>query len=67
MNCPFCESGNSASALVCAACGRDIAVPASLVAERDELIGKRDMLSAQLASTTAELKKWGRRKGRPSS
>ncbi|HET7886064.1 MAG TPA: hypothetical protein VFL62_07550 [Bradyrhizobium sp.] len=67
MNCPFCESDNSVSALVCAACGRDIAVPQSLIAERDELVRKRDMLASQLASVTAELKKWERRKGRPTS
>jgi hypothetical protein len=67
MNCPFCESDNGASALVCATCGRDIAVPESLVAERDKLIRKRDALREQLAAATAELEKWGRLKRRPSA
>ena len=65
MTCPFCESDN-ASALVCATCGRDIAVPESLVAERDELIRKRDILREQFAAATAELEKWRRLKRRPS-
>ena len=66
MTCPFCESENAVSALVCAACGRDIAAPASLVVERDELLRKRDALRQELAAATAELQKWERRKGRPS-
>ena len=66
MTCPFCESENAASALVCAACGRDIAVPESLLAERDGLLRKRDTLRQELAAATAELQKWERRKGRPS-
>jgi hypothetical protein len=67
MTCPFCESDNGSSALVCAACGRDIAVPESLAAERDKLVSKRDMLRQELAAATAELAKWERRKRRPSA
>ena len=67
MICQLCESDNSSSATVCAACGRDIAVPKSLLAERDELVRKRDALQQQLAAATAELEKWERRKGRPSA
>lgn len=67
MSCPFCQSDNAPSALVCAACGRDIAVPESLLAERDELLRKRDRLREALAAATAELKKWERRTRRPSA
>lgn len=67
MSCPFCQSDNPASALVCAACGRDIAMPESLVAERDTLLRKRDILREELAAATAELEKWERRKGRPAT
>jgi hypothetical protein len=67
MICPLCESDNSSSATVCAACGRDIVVPKSLLAERDELVRKRDALHQQLAAATAELEKWERRKRRPSA
>ena len=66
MACPFCQSDNASSALVCANCGRDIAVPESLIAERDELVRKRDKLRQELAAATSELEKWGRRKRRPS-
>jgi hypothetical protein len=47
--CPFCLQENDAAALVCAACSRDIAVPASLLAERDELRRKRDVASEELS------------------
>jgi hypothetical protein len=67
MTCPFCGSDNGSTTLVCATCGRDIAVPESLVAERDELVRKRDALRQELAAATAELEKWERRKGRPSA
>jgi len=67
MACPYCGSDNGSSALVCATCGRDTAVPESLVAERDELVRKRDALRRELAAATAELEKWERRKRRPSA
>jgi hypothetical protein len=66
MICPFCESENSPSAIVCASCARDIAVPKSLLAERDNLLRKRDLLLQELAEAGAELKMWERRKKRPS-
>jgi hypothetical protein len=66
MNCPFCENDNASSALVCASCSRDIAVPGSLLAERDELVRKRDMLRQELAAASDELQEWERRKRRPS-
>jgi hypothetical protein len=65
MGCPFCQSDNATSALVCAACGRDIVVPESLIAERDALSRKRDGLREALAAASAELETWERRKKRP--
>jgi hypothetical protein len=53
--CPFCLQENAAGALVCAACARDIAVPASLLAERDELCRKRDATREELARAKREL------------
>jgi hypothetical protein len=67
MSCPFCQSDNALTALVCAACGRDIAVPESLVLERDALLRKRDILREALATATSELETWERRKKRPSA
>lgn len=67
MICPFCESDNASSALVCVACARDIVVPKSLLAERDELIRKRDILRQELAAARAELEKWERRNRRSSA
>jgi hypothetical protein len=64
MICLFCESNNAASALVCVSCTRDIAVPKSLLAERDDLIRKRDILRQELAAASAELEKWERGKRR---
>ena len=53
MACPFCQSDNASSALVCAACGRDIAVPESLLAEPDYATPEgrslyRDALNAEI-------------------
>jgi hypothetical protein len=67
MSCPFCQSDNASSALVCAACGRDIAVPESLALERDALLRKRDILREALTAATSELETWERRKKRPSA
>jgi hypothetical protein len=53
--CPFCAGGNADNATVCASCSRDIAVPASLIAERDDLAHKRDVLQEQLAGARREL------------
>lgn len=48
MKCPYCQSDNGQDALVCAACSRDIAIPPTLLAERDELLRKRDVLRDEL-------------------
>ena len=44
MMCPYCLSENASSTLVCSTCSRDIAVPATLIAERDDLLRKRDVI-----------------------
>ncbi len=55
MICPFCQSANADGALVCAACARDIAVPATLIAERDDLLHKRDQLRDELKRARGEI------------
>jgi hypothetical protein len=55
MMCPFCLQENTAEALVCASCARDIAVPTSLIAERDDLAGKRDAVQRELIEARAAL------------
>jgi hypothetical protein len=63
MNCPYCRSENTGEALVCASCSRDIAIPATLIAERDELLRKRDLLRDELRQARGELEAIkGRRK-----
>lgn len=51
-------------ALVCAACGRDIAIPESLIEERAELLAKRDKLLSELAAANARLAARRKRKSR---
>jgi hypothetical protein len=46
---------NAADALVCTSCSRDIAVPVSLLTERDELLQKRDSVRQQLIEARAGL------------
>ena len=55
MNCPYCRSENADDALVCATCWRDIAVPPTLIAERDELLRKRDLLLDELRRARSEI------------
>jgi hypothetical protein len=55
MSCPFCLTENAANALVCSSCARDIAVPASLIAEREELVRKRDSVRGELTRARGEL------------
>jgi len=42
-------------ALVCDSCSRDIAVPESLIDERDDLVRKRDVVRSELSAARAEL------------
>ena len=53
--CPFCARENASNALVCGFCTRDIAVPASLMAERDDLARKRDAVREELTRARSEL------------
>jgi hypothetical protein len=55
MNCPYCQSQNPNEALVCSACARDIAIPASLIAERDALLRKRETIQDELRKAEAEI------------
>lgn len=65
MNCPYCRSENADDALVCATCSRDIAVPPTLIAERDELLRKRDLLLDELRRARSEIEMMkSRRKSR---
>ena len=53
--CFFCQAEKDEQALVCAACGRDTAVPAPLAAEHHALLQKRDRLRADLVEARARL------------
>ncbi|HEY4987390.1 MAG TPA: hypothetical protein VII39_12285 [Bradyrhizobium sp.] len=55
MPCPYCLSENAPKALVCTGCSRDIAVPATLIAERDDLLRKRDLIRDELRRARAEI------------
>ena len=66
MMCPFCLKENALKALVCDSCSRDIAVPEQLIAERDDLIRKRDIVRQELSTARAELEELRRRKKRRS-
>ena len=46
---------NAANALVCASCSRDIAVPVSLIAERDDLARKRETVREQLIKARSDV------------
>jgi hypothetical protein len=60
--CPFCLQENASAVLVCATCARDIAVPASLINERDDLFRKRDAVREELSRAKGELEKLKRDK-----
>jgi len=55
VTCPYCRSAIAEGALVCASCGRDIAVPATLIAERDDLLRKREALRDELRRARDEV------------
>lgn len=55
MQCPLCAAENDDRALVCRSCGRDIAIPAGLLAERDMLKAKREGLMRELEQVHARL------------
>ncbi|MEW6767923.1 MAG: hypothetical protein AB1342_07820 [Pseudomonadota bacterium] len=64
LECPFCAQPNADHAMVCNSCARDIAIPASLIAERDGLIRKREAVREELSRARAELEsfKTGKRR-----
>jgi len=55
MMCPYCLSESALNTLVCSSCSRDIAVPATLIAERDDLLRKRDFVRGELSRARVEL------------
>jgi hypothetical protein len=55
MTCPYCLSLNAEATLVCITCSRDIAVPVTLVSERDELLRKRDIIREELLRARCEV------------
>jgi hypothetical protein len=64
MMCPYCLKENDVKARVCSSCGRDIAVPETLLAERDDLVRKRDVLHSELLAARAALEQLNRRRKR---
>jgi hypothetical protein len=62
MMCSFCLKENLPEALVCGFCARDIAVPESLLVERDDLIRKREAVLRELMKAKAEIASLTRRK-----
>jgi hypothetical protein len=62
--CPLCLQENAPGALVCASCSRDIAVPVSLLKERDELARKRDGVREELSNIKRALEEFKRGKKR---
>lgn len=62
MTCPYCQAENADGALVCASCARDIAVPATLIAERDDLLRMRDQLRDELTRARDEVEAIMRRR-----
>lgn len=57
MKCLYCQCENVEGALVCSACSRDIAAPATLIAERDDLLRKREELRDELRQARADIEK----------
>ncbi len=62
--CPFCAQPNADHALACNSCCRDITIPASLLAERDDLVRKREAVREELSRAKAELEAFKIPKGR---
>lgn len=61
MICPYCARENPPAALICGSCARDIVVPASLIAERDDLLRKRGLVQRELDEARQELQVLRRR------
>jgi hypothetical protein len=59
--CPFCTRETPSNALVCGCCARDIVIPPSLIAERDDLLRKLDAVREELSRIRAEIERLKRR------
>jgi hypothetical protein len=57
MKCLYCQGENVEGAIVCSACSRDIGIPATLIAERDDLLRKRELLIEELRQARGEIEK----------
>jgi len=55
MRCPFCYTEKDDQAPVCPNCSRDTSVPEALLAERRELLQKRDRLRVEVEEAQARL------------
>jgi hypothetical protein len=55
LNCPYCAQENAVQATVCGACARDIVIPSSLSAERDDLAHKLQSVREELLKAKTEL------------
>jgi hypothetical protein len=64
MNCPFCSHETGSAVLVCSSCARDIAVPISLIAERDDLVRKLEDARNALSKMQDEITSLSRVKKR---
>jgi predicted amidophosphoribosyltransferase len=60
-DCPFCGKPVVPNALVCSSCAREITIPETLLAERDDLIRKRALAREELAQAKAALEALRRR------
>lgn len=59
--CPYCAQPVPPNALVCSSCSRDVTIPETLIAERDDLARKRAQAAEELAQAKAELEALRRR------
>ena len=59
--CPFFAQSLVPQALVCSSCSRDVTIPETLIAERDDLVRKRAQAREELAEAKAELEMLRRR------
>lgn len=61
LQCPYCRRDNAEGAMVCASCGRDVAVPQPLLDELQSLRRKRDSLLAQVHNARGRLENKAKR------
>jgi hypothetical protein len=61
LKCPFCAFETEEGVLVCSACARDIVVPPSLIAERDDLVRKLASARDELFRVREEITQLTRR------